>query len=78
MYTAKTKTKKEHLTLVISSTRVSVATKTDDEIHVLFTIKIYTFYYFSFFLYCAKEGRVVENIGSDLATLKIITTMQKW
>ena len=29
------------------------------------------------FPYCAKEGRVVENIKSDIATLKIITTMQK-
>ena len=28
-------------------------------------------------LCCAKEGRVVENIESDVATLKILTTLQK-
>ena len=28
-------------------------------------------------VYCAKEGPVVENIESDVITLKIVTTMQK-
>ena len=35
------KTKKEHIRLVISSIRVGVVTKTDDEIYVLNTIKTY-------------------------------------
>ena len=30
------------------------------------------------FLCCAKKCWVVENIESDVATLKIVTTMQKW
>ena len=63
--------------LVISSIRVGVVAKTDDEIYVLNTIKIYGYFSF-FFLYCAKECRVVENIESDAVTLKMITTMQKW
>ena len=29
-------------------------------------------------VYCAKEGPVFENIESDVATLKIVSTMQKW
>ena len=28
-------------------------------------------------VYYAKEGPLVENIESDVATLKIVTTMQK-
>lgn len=35
------KTKKEHIRLVISSIRVGVVTKTDDEIYVLNTVKTY-------------------------------------
>ena len=34
-----------------------------------------SFIVFICFLYCAKEGRVVENIESDETTLKILTTM---
>ena len=50
--------------------------QTDDEVYVSITIKMYS--YLSFFLYCAKKGPVVENIESDVATLKIITIMKKW
>ena len=38
---------KQHLRLVISSIRVGVVVKTDDEIYVLSTIKIYSFHLFS-------------------------------
>ena len=38
---------KEHLRLVISSVRVGVLVKTDDEIYVLSTIKIYSCHLFS-------------------------------
>ena len=40
-----------------------------DEVYVLSIIKIYS--------YCSFEGCVVENIKSNEATLKILTTMQK-
>ena len=30
------------------------------------------------FLYCAKEGPVVENIEGDVTTSKNFTFMQKW
>ena len=50
--------------------------KTNDEIYVLSTTEIYNFYLFS--LLCPKEGRVIENVKKDVATLKIVTTMQKW
>ena len=32
---------------------------------------------FMYQVYFAKEGPVVENIESDVLTLKIVTTMQK-
>ena len=41
----------------------------------LSVIKIYS--HFLFVLSGAKEDRVVENIESDGATLKILNTMQK-
>ena len=56
--------------LVIVSTGVDVVAKIDDEVYVLSIIKIYC--YFSFVFCCAKEGRVVENNESDVATLKIL------
>ena len=62
--------------LVISSIRVDVVAKTDDEVYVSNTIKMYS--YFLFFPYCPKYGPVDENIETDVATSKIITTMQKW
>ena len=53
--------------------------KTDDEVYVLSTIKIYSCFLSIFFTALFfKEGRVVENIESDVATLKIVTIMQKW
>ena len=45
--------------------------KIDDEVYVLTIIKIYS-YFFICLLCCAKEGRVVENIESDVANLKIL------
>ena len=44
------KTKKEHLNLrlVISSIRVAVIAKTDDDIYVLSTIKLYSYFLFVF------------------------------
>ena len=44
----KKQTKQEHLRLVISSVRVSVVAKTDDEVYVLSTIKIYNYSSFVF------------------------------
>ena len=61
---------KKHMKLVIVSTGVDVVAKIDDEVYVLSIIKIYC--YFSFVFCCAKEGRVVENNESDVATLKIL------
>ena len=43
--------------------------KTNAEIYVLIIIKIYSYFSFVF--------SVIENIESDVATLKILTTMQK-
>ena len=63
------KQKIERIKLVIVSIAVDVA-KIDDEVHVLSIIKIYS--YFSFVFCCVKEGRVVENNESDVATLKIL------
>ena len=48
--------------------------KTNDEILCL---KYYKKLIFTCFVYCANEGRVIENIESGVATLKIVTTMQK-
>ena len=42
------KQKKEHLRLLIISFRVAVVAKTDDEIYVLSTIKIYIYFSFVF------------------------------
>ena len=41
-------TKKEHLTLVVSSVRAGVIAKTYDKIYVLSTIKIYSYFSFVF------------------------------
>ena len=69
----KKQTEKKRLRLVISSIRVGVVAKADDEVYISSTIKMYIC-----FLYCAKESPLVENIESDVATSKIVTTMQKW
>ena len=61
--------------MAINSIRVGFVIKTDDEVHALSTIKI--FLLLICFLHCAKKGRDVENIKIDVATLKIVTTMQK-
>ena len=45
--------------------------KINDDVYVLSIVKIYSYFSF-FFLCCAKEGRVFENIESDVATLKIL------
>ena len=50
--------------------------KTDDEIYILSIIKVYSQFLFVFS--GANQYRVVQNIGSDVATLKFVTTMQKW
>ena len=60
---------------MISCTRVG-GEWWDDKIYFLSTIRIYSYFSFIFF-YCAKEGWVVENIESALATSKIVTTIQK-
>ena len=68
--------KKEYLSLVISSTNVvrlqnwwcDLCLKYNKSISILFIR----------FLYCAKKSNAVENIESDVVTLKIDTTMQKW
>ena len=48
--------------------------------HLRFILKYYKNIWplFICFLYCAKEGRVAENTESDVATLKMVVTMQKW
>ena len=71
-----TKTKKEHKRLEIVSSGVDAVAKTDDEIYVLSIIKINSFHLFS--MLCQRSCcRVIENVESDVATLKILTTMQK-
>ena len=44
----KKQTKKEHLRLVTSPIRVDMIAKTDDEVYVLSTIKIYSYFSFVF------------------------------
>ena len=56
----------------MSSIRVIVFVKTDDEIYVSSTIKCIVLSIC--FIYCPKEGRVLENIDSDVANVKIVTT----
>ena len=46
---------------------LSVIPKIDDEIYVLISIGEYIIS-FTCFLHCAKKGRVVENIESEVAT----------
>ena len=59
------------------STGVDVVAKTDDEVYVLSIIKIYSYFSFVFSIRLKKD-RVLGTIESDLATLKIFTTMLKW
>ena len=58
--------------LVISFIRVGVVAKTDDENSLKHDKNTLLFFV------CFLEGLVAENIESDLATLKIVTSMQKW
>ena len=54
--------------------------KTDGEIYVSVSIGEYIIK-FTCFLHCAKKGRVVEKIKSEVATLKIVIEkipMLKW
>ena len=60
----KKQTKKEHVRLAISSFRVAVVAKTDDQIYVFSTAKIYT--YFSF---------VFTTMPKKVELLKILTVM---
>ena len=46
---------------------LSVVPKTDGEIYVSISIGKYIIT-FTYFLHCAKKGRVVENIESEVAT----------
>ena len=69
-YTNNQKQKTELIKLLVVSIGVYLVTKTDDEVYVLSNIKIYC--HCSFILCCVKEGRVVENNESDVATLKIL------
>ena len=71
----KQRTKKGHLRLIVTSIGEGVA-KTDDEICVLSTKKIYSYFSFVFSTVPIK-GRVVENIKKDLTTMKIVTSIQK-
>ena len=64
-YTNNQKQKQKKDTVIVSI-GVDVVARTNEEIYVLSIIKIYSFH---FFFCCAKEGRVVENIDSDVATL---------
>ena len=64
--------KKEHIRLVIDFTGVDVIAKTDDGIYILSIIKIYSFHLFS--LLCQRRS-CCWNIESNVATLKILTTM---
>ena len=50
---------------------LSVVPKTDGEIYVSISIGEYIIT-FTCFLHCAKKGRVVENIESEVATWKIV------
>ena len=45
---AKKKPNKEHIRLLISSVRVSVVAKSDPEIYVLSTAKLYSYFLFAF------------------------------
>ena len=59
---------------------LSVVPQTDDEIYVSISIGEYIIIFLCF-LHCAKEGRVVENIESEVATWKIFIekiSMLKW
>ena len=50
---------------------MDVVAKIDDEVFAWSIIKIYNYFFFVF-LCCAKEGQVVENIESYVATSKIV------
>ena len=51
--------------------------KTDDGVYASSTIKMYSYFLFVFSS-VPKKVLAVENIESDVATLKIITEMEKW
>ena len=62
---------KEHEISDMLHRELSVVPKTDGEIYVSISIGEYIIT-FTCFLHCAKKGRVAENIGSEVATWKIV------
>ena len=66
----KTKTKKEHIRLVIASTGVDVIAKTDNQIYVLSIIKICSYFSFVF--------SVVLKRVELLKRLKVIQLLSKY
>ena len=66
----KTKTKKEHIRLVIASTGVDVIAKTDNQIYVLSIIKICSYFSFVF--------SVVLKKVELLKRLKVIQLLSKY
>ena len=69
----KAKTKTEHIKIIIVSIGVDIVAKTDDETMPYILSKLTVFICFL----CCANGRVVEDIEGDVATLKILTTMRK-
>ena len=70
LYKQSPKTKQEHIKLLTVSIGVDVVVKIDDTFYVSSIIKSYS--YFSFVFCCAKEGRVLGNNETNVATLKIL------
>ena len=70
LYKQSPKTKQEHIKLLTVSIGVDVVVKIDDSFYVSSIIKSYS--YFSFVFCCAKEGRVLGNNETNVATLKIL------
>ena len=70
--------KKEHIRIIIGPIEVCEFAKIDDEISVLSLMKIFYQLLFICLLYFTKEDRNVKNMKSNVATLKIVTIMQKW
>ena len=86
MYEKKKNTKenmkeiKEHEITNTLHIRLSLVPKTDGEIYVSISMGEYVIT-FTCFLHCAKKGRVVENIESEVGISKIVIeklSMLKW
>ena len=58
---------KEHEISTMLHRGLSVVPKTDGEVYVSISVGEYVIT-FTCFLHCAKKGRVVENIESEVAT----------